>query len=452
MSQTPEAESSGAPSAAELEALRAENERLRDEVAHLEADNPPRTKGAWIRSTATVVLLALGFLLVPSALTALWTHNQLMNTHRYVQMVGPLASDPAVQKAVADDISAQVWTQVDVQPLLEQYLPPKLTFAAPALAAQIENQVNGLILKAVQSPEFANVWVQANTTAHQALVAFLNHNTASNISIVDGKLVVDLGPYITQIKQRLVDAGLSVASNIPDVNPSVTIPVANIVALQKARQAVHALNVLAFVLPFLVLLCFGLAILASRDRRRTVIWIGGLIALDALLIGLGLALGRTAYLGAATSSVFPRDAAASVWDQLIGFVKSGNRMIFALGVVIALAAAITGPYRWATKLRASFSGAIDAGGQKSGLDTGAFGAWTARHARALRITLVILAGLVLVIWTYPTANVIIWLVVAVLVGFAIIQFLVATAPANVGATVPTPDAVTEPEKVSSTAE
>jgi hypothetical protein len=44
--------------------------------------------------------------------------------------------------------------------------------------------------------------------------------------------------------------------------------------------------------------------------------------------------------------------------------------------------------------------------------------------------LVILAALVLVLWTYPTANVIVWLVVVVLLGFAIIQFLVATAPAS----------------------
>jgi hypothetical protein len=447
----PDAAPDAAPDAdaAEIERLRLENERLRHEVVELGSAGP-REKKHWIRGTAIVVLMALGFVLVPSTLTALWTHNQLMNTDRYVQMVGPLADDPAVQQAVADDISTQVWSSVDVQSLLEQYLPPKLTFAAPALASQVENQVNGLILKAVQSPEFATVWTNANKTAHQALVDFLNKNTASNVSIVNGELVVDLGPYVAQVKQRLIDAGISVASNIPDVNPSVTVPVANVVALQKARQAVHLLNVLTFVLPVLVLLCFGLAIWLARDRRRVVIWIGVLIALDALLIGLGLAWGRTTYLGAATSDLFPETAAAAVWDQIVGFIKSGNRMIFALGVVIALGAAVSGPYSWATKLRGSFSGAIDAGGQKTGLDSGPFGAWVARHVRVLRILVVVAAALLLVLWTYPTANVIIWLVVAVLVALAVIQFLAATGQrpdAEAAEGVPAGDK--EPEKVGS---
>jgi hypothetical protein len=448
----PAAAVDAAPDAAEIERLRLENERLRHEVEELETAGP-RQKKHWIRGTAVGVLLALGFLLVPSTLTALWTHNQLMNTNRYVQMVGPLADNPDVQQAVADDISAQVWQSVDVQALLQQYLPPKLTFAAPALANQVENQVNGLILKAVQSPEFATVWTNANKTAHQALVDFLNKKPASNVSISGDTLVVDLGPYIAQIKQRLIDAGISVASNIPDVSPSVTIPVANISALQKARQAVHVLNILTFVLPLLVLLCFGLALWLARDRRRVLIWIGVLIALDALVVGLGLAWGRTTYLGAATSDLFPASAAAAVWDQVVGFIKSGNRMIFALGVVIALAAAVTGPYPWATKLRASFSGAIDAGGQKTGLGTGPFGAWVARNVRVLRILVVVVAALTLVLWTYPTANVIIWLVVGVLVALAVIQFLAATGrqpSAQVTEVAPTDDA--EPEKVGSSSD
>jgi len=432
---------------AELATLRAENERLRGQVARLETE-PPRHQTHWVRSTAVVVLMALGFVLVPASLVALWTHNQLMNTDRYVQMVTPLASDPAVQTAIADDISTQVWSKVDVEPLLVQYLPPKLDFAAPALASQIEGQVNGLILKAVQSPEFATVWAQANGTAHEALVKLLNGDTSSNVSVVDDQLVVDLGPYISQIKQKLVDAGLSVASNIPDVSPSVTIPIANIAALQKARQTVHLLNVLTYVLPLLVLLCFGLAIWLARDRRRTVIWTGLLVALGAVLIGLGLGFGRVAYLGAATSTAFPENAAASVYDTVVGFIRSGNRMVFALGIVIALAAAVTGPYGWATKVRGLFGGAISSGGQKTGFDSGRAGAWTARHARALRITLVVLATLVLILWTYPTANVIFWLVAAVLVGFVVIQFLAATASGRDTSATGSSDQVADVEKES----
>ena len=59
---------------------------------------------------------------------AVWARNQVTNTDRYVRTVAPLASDPAIQQAVADQITAQIFTYLDVQGLTNQ--------AVDALAAQ----------------------------------------------------------------------------------------------------------------------------------------------------------------------------------------------------------------------------------------------------------------------------------------------------------------------------
>ena len=63
------------------------------------------------------VLIVVGCVLAPLAGVAVWARNQVTNTDRYVRTVAPLAADPAIQAAVADQITAQVFSYLDVQGL-----------------------------------------------------------------------------------------------------------------------------------------------------------------------------------------------------------------------------------------------------------------------------------------------------------------------------------------------
>src|SRR5262249_52458018 len=60
---------------------------------------PPRAK-RWQKVTS-VVLLVIGFILIPLSAVAIWAHNQLTNTDRYVDTVSPLASNKDIQETVA---------------------------------------------------------------------------------------------------------------------------------------------------------------------------------------------------------------------------------------------------------------------------------------------------------------------------------------------------------------
>jgi hypothetical protein len=60
------------------------------------------------------LLIVLGCVLAPLSVVAVWTRNQVTNTDRYVATVAPLASDPAIQQAIADQVTAQVLTCLDV--------------------------------------------------------------------------------------------------------------------------------------------------------------------------------------------------------------------------------------------------------------------------------------------------------------------------------------------------
>ena len=129
-----------------------------------------------------MVLIVLGCVLAPLAGVAVWARNQVTNTDRYVRTVAPLATDPAIQTAVADQITTQVFAYLDVQGLTNQTVDalaaqgirPQLAdrlrgFAGP-LASGIQSLVRTEVNKIVQSQAFADAWVQANRVAHQALV------------------------------------------------------------------------------------------------------------------------------------------------------------------------------------------------------------------------------------------------------------------------------------------
>ena len=110
---------------------RAELERLRAEVASLRAQAqaqtqvlpdgvaapPGRPRRQRWRAVVATLLIVLGCVLAPLSVVAVWARNQVTNTDRYVATVSPLASDPAIQNAIADQITAQVFRYLDVRGL-----------------------------------------------------------------------------------------------------------------------------------------------------------------------------------------------------------------------------------------------------------------------------------------------------------------------------------------------
>ena len=92
----------------------------------------PRRNRLW-RRICVAVLLVLGFVLTPVAVLVTYAKTQVLDTDRYVSTVKPLASDPAVQNYVADTVTAELLSQVDVKAYVNQAL--SAVQGAPALQA-----------------------------------------------------------------------------------------------------------------------------------------------------------------------------------------------------------------------------------------------------------------------------------------------------------------------------
>jgi hypothetical protein len=183
----------------------------------------PGSRHRW-RTIVAVLLIVIGCVLAPLAGVAVWARNQVTNTDRYVRTVAPLAADPAIQAAVADQITTQIFTYLDVQgltnqavdALAEQGLRPQLAdrlrgLAGP-LASGIQSFVRTEVAKIVQSQAFADAWTQANRVAHQALVKALTGQGDRAVTVANDTVSVNLAPFIQTVKQRLVDSGFDLAA------------------------------------------------------------------------------------------------------------------------------------------------------------------------------------------------------------------------------------------------
>jgi hypothetical protein len=431
---------------------RAELERLRAEVASLRAEArraqaAPREAVAagragrqrW-RTIVAVLLIVLGCVLAPLAGVAVWARNQVTNTDRYVATVAPLAEDPAIQQAVTDQITAQVFTYIDVRALTTQVvdvlstrvegrgLPPQAAAALEGLVGPIANGVQGFVRtqvgNVVASDAFADAWVQANRVAHDALVKALTGEGGGAVTVANDTVTLNLAPFIQTVKQRLVAQGFTLAERIPQVDKSFVLFQSE--DITRARSAFNLLNTLGVWLPVIALILIGIGVYVAKDHRRALIGAGLGVAAGMLLLALALAVFRSIYLDGVPAEVLPHDAAAVLYDTIVRFLRAGLRTILVLGLVVAAGAFLTGQSVTAVRTRRSLAGAIgwlQGSAEHAGLRTGPVGSWVHAHRRALRIGAVVLASLALVFWGRPTGKVVIGLALALLVVLAIIEFL-----------------------------
>jgi hypothetical protein len=393
-----------------------------------------------------VVLLVVGTLLTPITIMALFVNTQISDTGRYVQNVEPLASDPAIQAYVADTITNRLFDNADVESYIRDVLPPRADRIVGPLASAMKNFVHEATLRVLQSSQFQTLWKEANRVAHTQIVRVLEGNGKGTVSQdSSGTVTLDLSKVVEQVTTQLKTSGVDLFSHIPVVKIGGQVPLFQSKDLYKIRHATSALNKLAFVLPFLVFGSFGGAIWLSRSRRKGFFAAAVCFALGALVLGVGITIGRHFYLNA-TGSALPHDAAAAAFDTLIRFLRTSVRAALIFSIIIAIAVFFSGASRLATWFRTSVRRIVNfLGRQTDDAGWGFLGAHTffVRNKRTMRIIVAAGAFVILFFWKHPTPMVIFWTGVITLVLLALIEFfgrepLPATEPKEITLTEPTP--------------
>ncbi|GHB01614.1 proline-rich domain-containing protein [Streptomyces termitum] len=423
---------SGTPPAPdELTALHA---RIAALEAREKAARPAREHHR-LRSFFSGVLVFLGCLLVPLGLVAAWTADIVGDTDRYVRTVRPLASDPDVQAAVADRVTTAVMDHIDLASLLQGVAPdqrPLVEKALGKLGGSLESAVGDFVHQRAQdvvaSPAFETVWTDANRAVHTSLDRALTGDEDGAVKIETDQVTIDLAPVIDRVKERLVASGLTVAADIPEIHTDFTVLRSDDIG--KAKTGFALLQKLGTWLPVIaVVLLAGGILLAVRRRRALVAGALGFAA-AALVLGIALTVFRTVYLNALPSDVSPA-AAGSVYDALVRYLRTSVRVCAALGVLVALAAWLTGPSRPAVLARGlwrSGIGATRATADRAGMRLGPVGGFVRRFRAWIVWILVAAAAVAYVLWPYPTGWVVIGLALALLFALAVTDFLADDTP------------------------
>src|SRR5947207_1496107 len=172
----------------------------------------PRNSG-W-RKTAIVTLLVVASILAPLGVASIWVKNQVTDTSRYVRTVKPLASNQAIQSAVAANLTNALFTRVDVEARAKDVLPPKLKqFAAP-VAAGLENFTQDTTKKFLASDAFQKLWVEVNRRSHKQLNKVLT-GQGHYVQTAHGEVAIDLAPVMVRIKHRLDERGITIFDRVP---------------------------------------------------------------------------------------------------------------------------------------------------------------------------------------------------------------------------------------------
>ncbi|MFH0176097.1 hypothetical protein ACIA6D_16325 [Streptomyces cacaoi] len=418
---------SGVPADAELEALRAR-------ITALEEERTRRPTHHRVRSIVAVVLIVLGCVLAPLGVVAAWTSSIVGDTGRYVDTVRPLASDKDIQNAAATRVTNAVMGRLDLTALLQDAVPaqrPLLEKAlgrlGPALEDAVRSFVHDKAQAVVASDAFERIWTDANRRVHSAVEKALTGSGGGAVKIENDTVTVDLAPVVDQVKQRLVDSGMTVAGKIPEIHTNFTVVRSEDIG--KVKTYFRLLQLAGFWLPVIAVLLVAAGVLLSAHRRRVLIVAALCFAFATLLLGVALTVFRVVYLDALPAGV-SQPAAGSVYDTLTRFLRTSVRSVVALGVVIALAAWLTGPGRHAALVRRlwhSGIGAVRATAEHAGLRTGPVGPFVDRYRTW--ITWILAAGAVLafLLWPYPTGWVVVGLALALLFALGIVDFL-ATRP------------------------
>ncbi|UGT62284.1 hypothetical protein [Nocardia asteroides] len=449
---------------------RAELERLRAEVAALRSTRRAAPGGRRLphfwRWTAVLILTVLVAVLAISTVVSRYVRTEILDTDRYLSTVAPLASDPALQTELATAVTDEIFARADIEGLTAQALAaltdavpaetnrPRVDRAveglAPVITRQARGYVDDTVLEFVRSDRFEDLWLQANRTAHAALVAAVTGDVGPEAVTVDenGTVTLSLAAVIDEVKARLLARGFTFAEKIPAVDKRFVL--FRSPQLVRAQRAVDALDTAAVVLPWLTIAAAvaAIGVAPPGGRRRALSFVGLAIAGAMLVLAVALLAGRALYLDRIPPEVLAPDAARAIIDTLLVPLRTALRGVAVLGLVLAAVAYLTGGSPSAVAVRRGVGQGMDGvrrlrrSRPPNAVETGAFRART-----ALRCAIAGTTALLLVCWRYPTGLVMVWIVLGALLALLALELLIRPARGRPEEPEPKDDAVRQPDPV-----
>jgi hypothetical protein len=406
-------------SADELERLRSENAALKEQLASGGGEKKAHQGHRWL----SIICAVLAAIMLLASVVTVWARNTMLDTDQYVATVAPLAQDEDVQNAVAARVTDAVAEELDFETLAEEALPEDASVLAGPIASGAESLINEAVVGLVQTQAFERIWEDANRLAHESVVKILTGDSDESdlVSAAEGKIVLDLAPLADQVLELLGDTfGTDLTSSVDTEDLPIEFTLVESADLADAQDALKAFDTLSWVTLILTIAFLVGAVLLAEQRRLGFRRLGLAIVISMVIAGLMYTFARNEYVSGVAELPNP-DAAKATFDILTRFFQRAIRTLLALGVLTLIGVWVTGPSGSAAKVRSWWDTllgrASDAGADR---EVGPVPLWVEAHERSLQIAVAVLAVLVIVTWTRPTALVVLFIaIVAVLVAAGI---------------------------------
>lgn len=291
-----------------------------------------------------VILAVVTVIGALSSVIAWWADGLVSDTDTYVATVAPLVDEPAVQDALATQITNAILNKVDLSSVTagaaealgqRRDLSPLGRQAASAIGAALagflEDRITQTVGEVVASPQFAATWEEANRQAHTQTVAVLKGQDSDLITVTDDEIGVNMASFIAAVKDRLTTRGIGLADRIPETDA--TFVLVKSADLGKAQWAFRMLNTLRYVLPIVTIAAAAGVVLAARRRRRAVAVTALSTTVLSVLVLLGLRLVVSHYAGA--GGVLTVEASTDVYNAVLSSLRHRYVWLGVLGLVAA---------------------------------------------------------------------------------------------------------------------
>ncbi|WP_433247836.1 hypothetical protein ACQPYK_47730 [Streptosporangium sp. CA-135522] len=273
-----------------------------------------------MRAVISAILIVLGCVLAPPALTGFWVADEIADADHYVEAMAPLAVHPDVQDAVVERVTAAI-----TRPLRKRVLSPT------------EDLIHTLVEAVVIGEEFPAIWDRVNRMTHRQLIAILSGEDGRASEGRGDTVSLDLTPVYNLVKNSLEElVERELGGSVPNLHPALDL--FSSADLVRAQTLYTWLTRLKWVLPPLSLAALAAGVALARDRVRAVLGAGLGLAAGMLVLAVTLTVVRDVYLPGYVENAMSVAAATAIFDALTGFLRAGLRVLFAVGLLAAAAA------------------------------------------------------------------------------------------------------------------
>lgn len=417
----------------EVARLQAENEQLRTSL-----DNRRRWRGV-----LTWVLVVLTSLSVVASAVAVWAHQVVFDTDRFMRTVQPALDNPDFYVLLGDEASQATLDVLDIETrltaslaeldaflaegladaldlpdrvkqLLERFERPSLTQLAPPIAASLDTRIDTRIHQFFSSEAFVSRFPDLVRRVHQAAIALARGDIADypNVYVENGEIRLNLIPFIAEALRQVAE---EIRSFLPDFDPPDIISDQLAAGRQQLAEALQAqlpedfaqvtvmdesqfneiqatavqVDRYVWLLVIVTLLLIAVTLAVSPNRRKTLLQLG--IGVFVAVVVAALVVRRVR--GQIVESILdPRGAALAdgvLRDFLTG-LRNLELLLAVAAVVVAIVAYLAGRPAWFARLTDSVSAATEPQEGGSQLDR-----WVSAHSGLLQVAGVVVAAIAL---------------------------------------------------------